>query len=351
MHPIASILLEWYDREKRSLPWRDLVTPYRTWLSEVMLQQTRVETVRPYFHRFLAHYPLISDLAEADEAEVLSLWSGLGYYSRARSLHKAAQIVAAAGKFPDTARDLQKLPGVGPYIAGAIASIAFGRDEAAVDGNHHRVFSRLFCDPGERKSMWAHGRRLLPAGRAGDFNQALMDLGSSLCLPKRPKCSACPIAKHCEAHQKGEVQSYPKKSKKKVRPVRVMLCALVRGAEGVLVARRPSRGLYGGLYELPSFFSDSKEFKLELEKRWSGEFGTSCSQVKEVGSAKHILTHMEVQAHLYTLEAPYPVEMHFYQDLKWIQTWEKAPISSLSKKLFRLAGSDAQLSLFGGGSR
>ena len=173
-HPIAKAVLAWYDVHKRSLPWRDTVTPYRSWISEVMLQQTRVETVKPYFARFMKKFPSVQDLAAGSEQEVLELWAGLGYYSRARSLHKAAKQIVALGAFPSSRVEIQKLPGVGEYISGAIASIAFGLDHPAVDGNHHRVLSRLFRDSGNRKAMWSLAEKVLPKGRAGDFNQALM---------------------------------------------------------------------------------------------------------------------------------------------------------------------------------
>ena len=218
---ITDALLEWYDLNQRVLPWRTDRTPYRTLVSEVMLQQTRVDTVIPYFESFMETFPTIEVLAAAEQDAVLAKWSGLGYYSRARNLHKAANQVVALGHFPNTLTEIRSLSGVGEYIAGAIASMAFHLDVAAVDGNLHRVLSRLFCDSGDRKSMWSLADTLLPkgTGRCGDFNQALMDLGSSHCA-KSFKCSGCPLQSHCQAHQSNRVAEspvLPKKKKKRLR--------------------------------------------------------------------------------------------------------------------------------------
>ena len=184
MHPLTHDLLEWYDKHKRSLPWRDVRTPYGTLVSEVMLQQTRVDTVIPYYNAFLEKFPTVESLASAQQDDVLAMWSGLGYYSRARNLHKAAKQIVEKGVFPNTLEGIRTLSGVGEYIAGAVASMAFDLDVGAVDGNLHRVLSRIHCDGGDRKRMWTVIEPLLPTGRCGDFNQALMDLGSSICKKK-----------------------------------------------------------------------------------------------------------------------------------------------------------------------
>ena len=219
MHTITKALLEWYDIHKRSLPWRDDVSPYRSLVSEVMLQQTRVDTVKPYFAKFMNSFPTVDALAAASQDEVLAHWSGLGYYSRARNLHKSAKKIVQDGSFPNTLKTIRELSGVGEYIAGAIASIAFGIDSPAVDGNHHRVLSRLFRNGGQRSDMWSIAEKLLPTGRAGDFNQALMDLGSQICTNKSPKCKKdCPLNHLCKAYLADEVSRFPVKKPKKAKP-------------------------------------------------------------------------------------------------------------------------------------
>ena len=218
MDAVTQSLLAWYDVHRRTLPWRDDVSPYRTWISEVMLQQTRVDTVLPYFARFMSRFPTVEALAEAPSDEVMSMWAGLGYYSRARNMHRAAQEIVRLGAFPSTLPGIRALPGVGEYMAGAIGSIAFGLDEAAVDGNLHRVLSRLHASPGRRKDMWALAEGHLPSGRAGDFNQALMDLGSQICTARKPRCPSCPISTHCTSHAEDSVSLYPVKVKKKKTP-------------------------------------------------------------------------------------------------------------------------------------
>ena len=207
-HPLTDDLLEWYDEHKRSLPWRDVRTPYGTLVSEVMLQQTRVDTVIPYYDAFMQKFPTVEDLARAQQDEVLAMWSGLGYYSRARNLHKAAQQIVNLGTFPNTLVGIRALPGVGEYIAGAVASMAFDLNVGVIDGNLHRVLSRIYCDGGDRKRMWTVIEPLLPDGRCGDFNQALMDLGSSKCK-KTPDCEGCPIQSHCKAYAQERTGEFP----------------------------------------------------------------------------------------------------------------------------------------------
>jgi A/G-specific adenine glycosylase len=212
---LVSRLLTWYRRHGRSLPWRGHPDPYAVWVSEIMLQQTRVETVIPYFEKWMRLFPTITDLAKASEQEVLNAWEGLGYYSRARNLHKAAQIVREqyAGELPHDLSALRKLPGIGRYTVGAIASIAFGMDEPTLDGNLRRVFARLFNvsepsdSPAGEKILWGLAAEHLPKGQAGDYNQALMDLGATICLPKNPRCLICPLMELCQARAKSNVRS------------------------------------------------------------------------------------------------------------------------------------------------
>ena len=260
--PRADDLLAWYDRHRRVLPWRALAgaapDPYRVWLSEVMLQQTTIAAVRPYFERFLTRFPDIFALAEAPEEAVMSAWAGLGYYSRARNLHACARTVAAAGgRFPDTAEGLRKLPGIGAYTAGAIAAIAFDRQEAAVDGNVERVLSRAYAVeaplPGSRPEIRRLTQALVPTDRPGDFAQALMDLGATICTPKRPACALCPWMRPCRARSLGTQESFPRKIKVAKGALRrgAAFVAIRSGDEAVLLRTRPPEGLLGNMAEPP----------------------------------------------------------------------------------------------------
>jgi A/G-specific adenine glycosylase len=256
-------LLAWYDRHRRDLPWRAppemRADPYRVWLSEIMLQQTTVVTVAPYFDRFVARWPSVSALAAASLDEVLHQWQGLGYYARARNLHACAKVVAdqLGGRFPDDPVELRALPGIGDYTAAAIAAIAFDRREAAVDGNVERVVARLFAVlermPAAKPRLRALARELVPAERAGDFAQALMDLGATICTPRRPRCVLCPWREACAARAGGFAEDLPARAEKAERPLRYGLVFwLTRGDGAVLLRRRPESGLLGGMIEVPS---------------------------------------------------------------------------------------------------
>lgn len=265
--PIRRALLSWFRRGHRDLPWRRTADPYAIWISEIMLQQTRVETVKEYFRRFQERFPTPRHLAAADLEEVLSLWSGLGYYARARNMHAAAREIVAkhGGAFPSDPEAVRQLPGIGAYTAGAILSLAFRQRAALVDGNVIRVFSRLFAiaDPVEsataRRRYWELAEALVPEpepdtplNHPGDFNQALMELGATLCLPRNPTCLVCPVANLCRARQEGRPEDYPPKKREREVPV-VDVVTLVLAYRGtVLLARRPPMGLWGGLWEPPT---------------------------------------------------------------------------------------------------
>nr|WP_088367454.1 A/G-specific adenine glycosylase [Sphingomonas dokdonensis] len=255
-------MLDWYDRHARTLPWRAppgvRPDPYRVWLSEVMLQQTTVATVRPRFEAWVARWPDVASLAAADEADVMAAWAGLGYYARARNLVRAAKAIAAdhGGKLPDTEDALRALPGLGDYTAAAVAAIAFGRRAVVIDANVERVVSRL-CRAAGKPAVRRAAEALTPDQRAGDFAQAMMDLGSAICSPKRPKCLLCPLADACAAHRAGEEEAFPVKPAKKPRPTRHgTIFWLERAAAGggleVLLVRRPAKGLLGGMRALPT---------------------------------------------------------------------------------------------------
>lgn len=256
-------LLQWYNTYKRDLPWRENKDPYRIWVSEIMLQQTRVDTVIPYYERFMKRFPTIDDLAEAPEDEVIKLWEGLGYYSRARNLQHAVREVKESygGVVPDSPEEISTLKGIGPYTAGAILSIAYGKPEPAVDGNVMRVLSRYFLITEDitkgstRAQMEALIRMMIPHDAAGDFNQALMELGALICTPKSPQCLICPVMEHCTGRLEGMETELPvKKKAKPPRPERrlVALVALKQGDQDkVLVRRRPAQGLLANMWELP----------------------------------------------------------------------------------------------------
>lgn len=288
-------LLTWYDRCARALPWRGERDPYRIWLSEIMLQQTQAETVKGYYARFLAAFPDVTALARAEEQAVLKLWEGLGYYSRARNLRAAARIVAfeLGGAFPPDAEGLRTLPGIGPYAANAIASIAYGEPAPALDGNQARVLSRILAWEGVIKTPFdlrAPALALISRERPGDYNQALMDLGATVCTPRSPRCDGCPVAAHCRARADDAVLEYPRKPAPtaKKQQDRTILLMVQRGR--LLVRRRP-KGLLGGLYEFATVeghYDDGPALAEALKKQ--GFEGVRL--IKPLPGAKHVFTHL-----------------------------------------------------------
>jgi len=288
-------LLAWYDRCARSLPWRGERAPYRIWLSEVMLQQTQAETVKGYYARFLAAYPDVAALAAADEQAILKLWEGLGYYSRARNLHAAARIVAGelGGVFPGSAEGLRKLPGIGPYAANAIASIAYGEPVPALDGNQARVLARVLTWEEMVRTpfdLLSPAAALMDRARPGDYNQALMDLGAAICTPKSPKCDACPVAGHCRAFAEDAAPEYPHKRPPTVKKQQDRTILLMNENGKLLVRRRP-QGLLGGLYEfvaVEGHFDDRADLVAALEDR--GFAGVRL--IRPLPEAKHVFTHL-----------------------------------------------------------
>ncbi|MCA8883836.1 MAG: A/G-specific adenine glycosylase [Rhodobacteraceae bacterium] len=264
---VSDLLLAWYDRHARTLPWRvppdrsragDRADPYAVWLSEVMLQQTTVAAVGPYFARFTETWPTVTALAAAEDAQVMAAWAGLGYYARARNLLKCARVVAGdlGGRFPDTRADLQKLPGIGPYTAAAIAAIAFDRAETVVDGNVERVMARLHAVqtplPAAKPDLTALAEALTPDRRPGDYAQAVMDLGATICTPRSPACALCPIQASCQGRQQGIAEDLPRKTRKPPKPSRFGIAYLGRRGDGAwLLERRPERGLLGGMLGWP----------------------------------------------------------------------------------------------------
>jgi A/G-specific adenine glycosylase len=304
----ARELLTWYDRHRRRLPWRaepgERAEPYHVWLSEIMLQQTTVATVGPYFRDFLSRWPTVQDLAAADLDQVLHAWQGLGYYARARNLHRCARVVVEqyGGRFPDTEVRLRKLPGVGAYTAAAVAAIAFGRRATPVDGNIERVTARLFAVtnrlPGAKPELRRLAATLTPKRRAGDFAQAMMDLGSSICLVARPKCLVCPISENCQALAQGIAADLPARSPKPARPLRhgVVFWA-VRRDGSVLLRRRAEEGLLGGMMEFPSTDWRARPWgpaealaSAPLSAKW----------MALPGLVRHGFTHFELELRVFT---------------------------------------------------
>jgi A/G-specific adenine glycosylase len=313
---IAQALLSWYARHARQLPWR--VPPaesalrrpdsYAVWVSEVMLQQTQVDTVIPYFQRWMVKFPDVASLAAASEQEVLSAWEGLGYYSRARNLHKAARQVASqhGGQLPAEVSALRALPGIGRYTAGAIASIAFGLDEPALDGNIRRVFARLYDlrqparSPQGEKLLWEWVRQNLPAGKGGDYHQALMDLGATLCTPRSPTCLLCPLQSACEAYALGVQEQRPVELPRRVVPHVTVTAAVLVRAGLVLIARRPADGLLGGLWEFPGGKQQAGEdLPACLRRELQEELGVSVSVGEPLGVYRHAYTHFRVTLHAF----------------------------------------------------
>ena len=286
-------LLRWYDENARELPWRGTMDPYRIWLSEIMLQQTRTETVKPYYSQFLRRFPTVFDLAKADEQEILKLWEGLGYYSRARNLHAAARVVADEmnGMFPCCAAELKRLPGVGPYAANAIASIAWGEPVPALDGNQARVLARVLAWEDEISTpfdLLEPAIKMMDRERPGDYNQALMDLGAAICTAKAPHCGDCPVARHCRALEEDAVQDYPRRSVPMAKKQQDWTILLVFSGGKLLVRQRP-KGLLGGLYEFCPVEGHLSPEELTLTLRQMG-FAGPCV-LDTLPDAKHVFTH------------------------------------------------------------
>ena len=312
----ASLLLEWYDRHHRTLPWRTspadaalgvFPEPYHVWLSEIMLQQTTVGAVKDYFTAFLARWPTVADLAAADEDDILKAWAGLGYYSRARNLHKCARTVVDeyGGRFPETVPELKSLPGIGDYTAAAIAAIAFDEPVAVVDGNIERIIARLYrideALPAAKKPIKQRMGDLTPQERPGDFAQAMMDLGASLCSPKKPACALCPFTGACAAEAVGDMERYPVKAPKKEKPTRRGAAFLIRRGDGALwLIKRPGKGLLASMAAVPTTdWFDKKAGEgfdpaTALEKAPDG-----LAFKKKTGQVTHTFTHFHLLLDIY----------------------------------------------------
>ncbi|MEZ0396002.1 MAG: A/G-specific adenine glycosylase [Anaerolineales bacterium] len=346
-------LLDWYGRHGRRLPWRGHADPYVVWVSEIMLQQTRVEAVIPYFERWMARFPTLAALAAASEQEVLAAWEGLGYYGRARNLWRAARQVVAeyGGRLPDDPAELQKLPGIGRYTAAAIASLAFGRDFATLDGNLRRVFARLFDvdapadSPAGEALLWSLAEANLPPGRAGDYNQALMDLGATICLPRRPRCLLCPLADLCRARAAGTQEIRPVRKPKKDIPHYLVTAAILWREGKVLLAQRPRSGLLGGLWEFPGGkVGEGESLADGLRREIGEELGVEIRVGEELGVYRHAYTHFRITLHAFVCELldgePQPLEA---EALVWAPpaALEAYPMGKVDRQIARTLMAEA----------
>ena len=350
--PRAAAALAWYDRHRRKLPWRALpgeaVDPYRVWLSEIMLQQTTVRAVAPYFARFLERFPSVEDLARAELADVLKLWAGLGYYARARNLHACARAIAAVhgGHFPRTEAELVKLPGVGPYTAAAIAAIAFDEPATPVDGNVERVITRLFaCEdtlPAAKPTVRRLAAQLTPRTRPGDFAQAVMDLGATICTPKNPACALCPWNDVCAARAQGNPEQFPRKTAKPEGRLRRGAAFVAVRADGCVLARtRPAHGLLGAMTEVPTtawthdFDASRALADAPLAARWR----------RISGVVHHVFTHFPLELVVYKAAVPPPTAAP--AGMRFISLREAADeaFPSLMRKVLASAGVDMRPSL------
>jgi A/G-specific adenine glycosylase len=357
---VVEKLAAWFSRNKRPMPWRNTRDPYRIWLSEIMLQQTQVATVIPYYEKFVARFPTVNDLARAPLDDVLKLWAGLGYYSRARNLHRGAQAIAGrfSGTMPDTLETIREIPGIGPYTAGAVLSIAYSRPVALVDGNVARVFSRMRMLGGDwrqnpaKDELWKIAGELVSrCGEVnpGDLNQALMELGATVCTPRAPECSRCPVSTHCAAFKHKKQDAFPQIAKKAAVPVWKLRAWIVRDSRGrMLFAQREPDGLFGGLWEVPTErCTVGSAHPKNLPHRKNG--GQS-PPYKLLGRVKHTLSHRELRidvvegAPLVMIEdgKSFPCWSGAYTGFRWVKpdaalAGTEIALSSVQKKVLQAA--------------
>jgi len=339
-------LLDWYDQNKREMPWRDCDDPYKIWVSEIMLQQTRVDQATPYFNRFMEHFPNVNDLAKADQQEVLKVWEGLGYYSRARHLHAASKLVVQEfeGNVPDNWDDITELKGVGPYTASAVLSIAFQKKHAVVDGNVIRVLSRYLGIEDDVRSTFTKNAiqdaadELISEERPGDFNQAVMELGATVCTPSNPNCGECPIQGNCVAYKTAKTEEIPYKSSAKKRPHHQIGVGIVMNEdEEVLIALRPDDAMLGGMWEFPGGKQEEGEnIKDTVKRELKEELDIDISITKPFMKLDHAYSHFKITLHAYLCELangkPKPKSS---QEIRWIAINELSdyPFPKANRKL------------------
>lgn len=326
---IQKELLDWFDKNQRPLPWRADYQPYQVWISEIMLQQTQVKTVLPYFKRWMKALPTIPSVAEAPEDKVLKLWEGLGYYSRARNIQKAARQIVERhdGEFPSSYDDILALPGVGKYTAGAISSIAFNQGQPLVDGNVIRVLSRLFLYtkntrlPEAERQMWEWAEALLPKGKARYFNQAMMEFGALQCTPSATDCSPCPLKSRCGAFEKNKVAKLPDRGPKKESKNIKVAIAVIRKDGKVFIQKRPAKGLMAGLWEFPGGKVEKGEaITSALHRELEEECGLKVKNVKKIRQIKHAYTSFKVDLHCFAADYDSgKVRLKAAEDGKWVK--------------------------------
>jgi A/G-specific adenine glycosylase len=350
---VRRALLAWYRRERRDLPWRRTRDPWAIWVSETMLQQTRVETVIPYYERFMARFPTVEALADADADELMRSWAGLGYYSRARNLKAAASQVVRAhgGRVPDDLEALRALPGVGRYTAGALASIAFDRPAPIVDGNVARVLARLLdldldvASPAGQRRLWEEAEALANGPSPGDLNQALMELGALVCTPRAPRCTGCPLRGRCRGFEAGRAESLPLRTPtREPKRVEAVAALLVRGPR-VLALRRPPSGLLGGLWELPGGELATGEAPGSgLARALHERVGLAPLRARRLGEVTHGFTHRKMRLHVYRADASAGRVRLCHADAhRWLPlaALETLPLSAVAKKALALAAAHA----------
>jgi len=329
-HTVRAIrrsLLDWFARRRRDLPWRRTRSPYRIWVAETMLQQTQSATVIPYYRRFLRRFPTLAALARAPLGDVLAVWAGLGYYGRARNLHAAAREVVErfGGRLPGDEAALRSLPGVGPYTAAAVASIAFGRDAAVVDGNVTRVLCRVLAqrrDPRQaavRRWLWETAGRLLPPGQAGDFNQALMELGATLCTPRSPACTACPLRRLCRARRLGLQERLPTPARRRPVPHHSLAVGIIERGGKILLVQRPHQGLLGGMWEFPGGRIEAQaEPQAVLACAVREQTGLALVVGAPAATVRHAYSHLRVTLHAYHCRARGRLRLRGIPDARWL---------------------------------
>jgi len=354
-HPFASAILTWWDEGHSQWTWRQSRDPYAIWVAEVMLQQTQVSTVVPYFRRWMDHFPTIQSLANATQDEVLKQWEGLGYYSRARNLHEAAQIVVDKheGQLPLTSEELMQLPGIGRYTAGAIASIVYNQAVPAVDSNAIRILSRVKDVTGDitksetRKQLWSLAADLLPHTRPGDFNQAIMELGQTVCLSASPVCHKCPVADYCLALQRGTQLQRPVRPKRPEVPHYQVTAGIICREDGqFLIAKRPANGLLGGMWEFPGGKQeDSESLKEALRREIMEELGIEITVNRKLIAIEHAYTHFRITLHAYfaQLQEGNPQNLQV-ADHAWVELsdLEKYPFATADKKIIEKLASESR---------
>jgi A/G-specific adenine glycosylase len=351
----TAALLAWYEKNARDLPWREPGDVYAVWISEMMLQQTRVETVIPYYQRWMERFPTLESLALASQQVVLNAWEGLGYYGRARNLHRAAQIVwnEMNGELPRDPESLRKLPGIGRYTAGAIASIAFGIDAPALDGNIRRVLARAFnlelpvrSKDGENR-LWELAAAHLPAGRAGAYNQALMDLGATICTPRAPRCESCPVVASCKARELGVQEQRPVTQPRAPVPHYTVTAAVIGREEQVLIAQRPLNGLLGGLWEFPGGkLQQGEDLETCLKREICEELGVEIEVMEPLGVYRHAYTHFRVTLHAFycrLVNGARPRKLQV-NDLRWARPVELAdyPMGKIDRQIAQYLSSQVK---------